>query len=120
MHSEGNFQFYDPVSKILFSGDLGVSMVSGAQAQQTITSLTPMPPGMEDFHRRYMVSNKILKLWVSMVRGLEISMIVPQHGAPLQGAAIGQLLDWLDHLSCGIDLMGTPQYQLPQAFLQGI
>ena len=24
LHAEGNFQFYDPVSKILFSGDLGV------------------------------------------------------------------------------------------------
>lgn len=23
MHSEGNFQFYDPVGKILFSGDMG-------------------------------------------------------------------------------------------------
>lgn len=114
LHAEGNFQFYDPVSKILFSGDLGVSMLSGQEARQPITSLTPMPHGMEAFHRRYMVSNKILKLWVRMVRGLEISMIVPQHGAPLQGAAIGQLLDWLDNLSCGIDLMGTPQYQLPQ------
>lgn len=27
MHSEGNFQFYDPVSKILFSGDMGASLV---------------------------------------------------------------------------------------------
>jgi flavorubredoxin len=30
MHSEGNFQFYDPVSKILFSGDLGVSLEDGS------------------------------------------------------------------------------------------
>lgn len=101
------------MSKILFSGDLGVSMLSGQEARKPITNLMPMPHGMEAFHRRYMVSNKILKLWVRMVRGLEISMIVPQHGAPLQGAAIAQLLDWLDNLSCGIDLMGTPQYQLP-------
>ncbi|WP_296509252.1 MBL fold metallo-hydrolase [Rhodoferax sp.] len=113
MHAEGNFQFYDPISKILFSGDLGVSMVSGQDAQQAITSLQPMPPGMEPFHRRYMVSNKILKLWVQMVRRLDIHMIVPQHGAPLVGEAIPQLLNWLDSLSCGIDLMGAPQYQLP-------
>jgi hypothetical protein len=32
MHSEGNFHFYDPVSKILFTGDLGVSMMSGKEA----------------------------------------------------------------------------------------
>jgi flavorubredoxin len=113
MHSEGNFQFYDPVSKILFAGDLGVSLVSGIEASQTITSLTPLPNGMEAFHRRYMVSNKILKLWVQMVRKLDVAMIVPQHGAPLKGAAIGQLLDWLDGLQCGIDLLGQEHYQLP-------
>jgi flavorubredoxin len=113
LHAEGNFQFYDPVSKILFSGDLGVSMVSGQQATQFITDLHPMPHGMEAFHRRYMVSNKILKLWVQMVRQLDIAMIVPQHGAPLRGAAIGQLLDWLEGLSCGIDLMSTANYQVP-------
>ena len=113
LHSEGNFQFYDPVSKILFSGDLGVSLVTGQQAKEFITTLSPMPQGMEAFHRRYMVSNKVLKLWVAMVRQLDISMIVPQHGAPLKGAAVGQLLDWLDDLACGVDLMGHPQYQLP-------
>lgn len=117
MHAEGNFQYYDPVSKILFSGDLGVSLVPGAQATQFITDLHPMPHGMEAFHRRYMVSNKILKLWVQMVRELDIEMIVPQHGSPLKGAAIGQLLEWLNQLSCGIDLMGTPQYQIPQGRL---
>lgn len=117
MHSEGNFQFYDPVSKILFTGDLGVSMLSGEASKHFITDLSVMPAGMEAFHKRYMVSNKILKLWVRMVRDLEISMIVPQHGAPLKGAAIGQLIDWLDGLACGIDLMGAPQYQLPKVWL---
>jgi flavorubredoxin len=114
MHAEGNFQFYDPVSKILFSGDLGVSIISGEQAGHIITHLDPMPHGMEAFHRRYMVSGKILKLWVRMVRQLDIAMIAPQHGAPLAGAAIGQLLDWLDGLACGIDLMGPGQYQIPE------
>lgn len=117
MHSEGNFQFYDPVSKILFTGDLGVSMLSGKESSQFITDLSIMPSGMEAFHRRYMVSNKILKLWVRMVRDLDIAMIVPQHGAPLKGKAIEQLVDWLDGLACGIDLMSTPQYQIPKLHL---
>ena len=26
LHSVGNFHFYDPISKILFSGDVGASM----------------------------------------------------------------------------------------------
>lgn len=113
LHSEGNFQFYDPVSKILFSGDLGVSLVSGQEAQQFITSLTPMPPGMEAFHRRYMVSNKILRCWARMVRELRIDMIAPQHGAPLVGEAVPQFIQWAENLACGIDLMGEAHYQVP-------
>lgn len=27
LHSVGNFQFYDPISKILFTGDMGASLV---------------------------------------------------------------------------------------------
>ncbi len=37
-HANGNFQFWDPVSHIQFSGDLGVSIASSADAAQTITS----------------------------------------------------------------------------------
>lgn len=117
LHSEGNFHYYDPVSKILFTGDLGVSMLNGQDCARPLKSLSPMPQGMEKFHARYMVSNKILRLWVQMVRGLEISMLVPQHGAPLVGDAIGQLLQWLEGLACGIDLMGPGSYQLPVAKL---
>lgn len=113
MHAEGNFQFYDPTSRILFSGDLGVSMCSGQQAQQPISQLQPLPPGMEAFHRRYMVSGKILKLWARMVRQLPIDMIAPQHGAPLVGAAVPQFIDWVETLSCGIDLMEDQHYAVP-------
>ncbi|KGM39420.1 beta-lactamase [Aquabacterium sp. NJ1] len=114
MHAEGNFQFYDPLSRILFSGDLGVSFTTGKQAQQAITSLMPMPAGMEAFHRRYMVSNKVLRFWARMVRQLPIDMIVPQHGAPLQGAAIQQFIEWVEGLSCGVDLMTDASYAIPR------
>jgi len=118
MHSEGNFQFYDPVSRILFTGDLGVSMLSGLQAQTPVTELAPHLRFMEGFHRRYMVSNKILRLWVRMVRRLDIAMLVPQHGAPISGAAaIGDFLDWVETLACGIDLFDERAYQLPQALI---
>jgi flavorubredoxin len=114
MHAEGNFQFYDPISKILFSGDLGVSMLNGQQAQKPFSSLSPMPHGMEAFHRRYMVSNKILRFWARMVRQLPINMIVPQHGAPLEGAAVKQFIDWVEGLSCGIDIMTDAIYAVPR------
>ncbi|WP_294638379.1 MBL fold metallo-hydrolase [uncultured Aquabacterium sp.] len=114
MHAEGNFQFYDPVSRILFSGDLGVSFLSGEAAKQPIRSLNPLPRGMESFHRRYMVSNKILRSWARMVRTLPIDMIVPQHGAPMTGAAVNEFIDWAEQLMCGIDLMGDAHYTVPR------
>ncbi len=114
MHAEGNFQFYDPVSKILFSGDLGVSLVSGAQASRPFTDLADGLAHMEAFHRRYMVSNKILRYWASMVRDMDIAMIVPQHGAPIRGkTAVAQFINWIENLSCGIDLMTSNNYRVP-------
>lgn len=113
MHAEGNFQFWDPVSGILFSGDLGVSLIAPNETGQTITSLKPWLPKMEPFHRRYMESNKILRYWARMARSLPIKMLVPQHGIPLKGAAIGEFIDWIENLDCGIDLMTQQSYQLP-------
>jgi flavorubredoxin len=112
MHSEGNFQFWDATSGILFSGDLGVSV--GVDPSKTITTLAPHLKTMEAFHKRYMVSGKILKLWANMVRPLPIRMIVPQHGAPLAGAAIAEFIDWAAQLSCGIDLMTQFNYAIPE------
>ncbi len=113
LHAEGNFQFYDPVSRILFSGDLGVSLVSGRRAAEPVTRLAGVLPAMEAFHRRYMVSNKVLRLWADMVAPLPIEMIVPQHGVPLMGAAVGEFIDWARQLQCGIDLMGPAHYTVP-------
>lgn len=60
------------------------------------------------------VSNKVLRLWVRMARQLDIAMLVPQHGAPIEGRqAIADFFDWLENLACGIDLMGEGAYQLP-------
>ncbi len=88
-------------------------MVSGQQAAEFITDLHPMPHGMEAFHRRYMVSNKILRLWANMVSQLPISMIVPQHGAPMGGDAVREFIDWVQTLQCGVDLMSERNYTLP-------
>ena len=114
MHSEGNFHFYDPVSCILFTGDLGVSLISGVEAREFVTELAPHIPRMEGFHRRYMASNKILRLWTRMARKLDVKMLVPQHGAPIVWRqAIADFYDWLDGVNSGIDLVGESMYQYP-------
>jgi flavorubredoxin len=113
LHAEGNFQFWDPVSRILFSGDLGVSLLAGQRAAQPVTDLETLKPSMEAFHRRYMVSNRVLRWWADMVEPLPIEMIVPQHGAPLAGPAVKDFIAWARGLACGIDLMGPDNYRVP-------
>jgi flavorubredoxin len=112
LHAEGNFHFWDPPSGILFTGDLGASI--GVDPRVPIQSLSAHIPRMEPFHRRYMVSNKILRLWAEMVRTLPIRMLVPQHGAPLVGPAVAEFIDWVQGLSCGIDLMQQGHYTVPR------
>jgi flavorubredoxin len=111
LHAEGNFQFWDPVSRILFSGDLGTSI--GADPRREVTSLRPHLPFMEAFHRRYMVSRKVLRLWARMVAPLGIRKIVPQHGAVIAGEAVREFIDWVQGLDCGIDLVDERHYTVP-------
>lgn len=109
LHSVGNFQFYDPISKILFSGDMGASLVG--DPHEPVTDFEAHIPTMYGFHRRYMGSKKATKLWADGVRGLDIEMIVPQHGKAFVGKAmITQFLDWISELECGIDLLTPDNY----------
>jgi len=114
LHAEGNFHFYDPVSKILFSGDVGASMVQVAKAGRPVEDFDAHLPYMEPFHRRIMVSNRAARGWVQMVRKLEVEWLVPQHGPPFRGRAmVNRFLDWFENLPCGIDLMGPEIYRIP-------
>ncbi len=114
MHSEGNFQFYDPVSKILFSGDMGASLVGHDEADQPVENFATHVQYMEGFHRRYMVSNKICRYWVNMVRRHDVEWIVPQHGRSFKGKKmVNEFLDWIENLPCGVDNMTQDHYCMP-------
>jgi flavorubredoxin len=114
LHSEGNFSFYDPVSRILFSGDIGANFPGGG-LQEPVTRLAEVLPWMEPFHRRYMGSKKVCRFWVEMVRELEVDKLVPQHGRVIAGpGAVGEFFDWLGTMECGIDLVGQALYRPPR------
>ena len=71
---------------------------------------------MLGFHQRYMVSNQACRLWANMIRGLDVAMIVPQHGRPFSGQAmIERFLGWFEQLRCGVDLMVQQNYTVPEA-----
>lgn len=116
MHSVGNFQVYDPISKILYSGDLGASL---GMDYPFVDNFNDHIRFMEGFHQRYMSSNKILKLWVNMVRNLDIEIIAPQHGAVFKGKAmVESFLNWCEQLQCGMDLMDKI-FTMPQTEFNG-
>ena len=110
LHSVGNFHLYDPISKILYSGDLGASIGMDYHFVQDFEAHRQY---MEPFHVRYMACNKAMRAWADMVAQLEIDMIVPQHGAAFRGEEmVSRFLDWCRELQCGIDVM-TSIYRLP-------
>lgn len=113
LHSVGNFQFYDHTSKILFSGDMGASVVDD-HPDQAVDDFDRHVQHMAGFHRRYMVSNKVCRLWANMVRDMDVEMMVPQHGRYFKGKeSINKFLDWISNLECGIDLVNQSNYQPP-------
>ncbi len=109
LHSAGNFQIYDPVSKILYSGDLGASI---GQSYEEVTDFAAHLPFMEGFHERYMAGSRAMRVWANTVRGLEIDVIAPQHGALFRGEMVGRFIDWCERLECGMDRFGD-SYPLP-------
>lgn len=110
MHSPGNFQVYDPVSKILYSGDLGASL---GQDYQFVPNFEDHIKYMEGFHRRYISSGRALKNWAKMVRQLDIEIIAPQHGAIFKGKEmVNKFIDWVENLETGVDLMDDV-YKIP-------
>ncbi len=112
LHSCGNFQLYDPVSKILYTGDLGASL---GCSYRTAPSFSEHLQYMEGFHKRFMGSSKAIQAWAKMAKTMDIETIAPQHGAMMVGKEIvGEFIDWCSTLECGIDLMEA-SYVLPKA-----
>lgn len=104
LHSPGNFQVYDPASKILYSGDLGASL-GNAYAQ--VDNFEAHIPFIEPFHKRYIACSKPLKMWAKTARTLDIDIIAPQHGAIFPNKdRCAEFIDWVEGLSCGAELMG--------------
>ncbi len=115
LHSAGNLQVYDPVSKTLFSGDLGASLLPPDGRYVRVEDFDAHVQYMEAFHQRYMPSPAVCRQWAEMVRGLEIERIVPQHGAMFEGKEmVDRFIDWVANLDCGVERMiAQGVYRIP-------
>lgn len=99
LHSPGNFQVWDPVARILYTGDLGASLGPDGTEVADFDAHVPLMAG---FHRRYMASPLAMKGWAAMARTLDIQVIAPQHGSIFVGPAlVKRFIDWIDGLACG-------------------
>lgn len=116
LHSEGQINVYDPVSRILFSGDIGAAMMPMEKDDAYVDDFAAHLPYIEGFHRRYMCSNRAIRCWLETIGGLDIDIIAPQHGPVYRGAAVTEFLAWLKDLQCGVDIMQSGG-RFPQHFL---
>lgn len=105
LHSEGQINVYDPVSKILFSGDIGAAMLPVDKDYAYVDDFEAHLPYITEFHRRYMCANRAARIWVKMVSKLDVDIIAPQHGPIYRGKAVKDFLAWFNELQCGVDLM---------------
>ncbi len=105
LHATGNFNLFDRRSGILFSGDIGASVFPENKRYLFVENFEEHVQYMEAFHRRYMASNRVCRLWVSIVRKLNPNMIAPQHGAIFRGESVKKFLEWFENLRCGVDII---------------
>ena len=105
LHSEGQMNVYDPIAKILFSGDIGAAAVPHDKSYCFVDDFEAHLPYIEWFHRRYMCSNRAVRVWVETISKLDIDIIAPQHGPIYRGQAVQDFISWFENLQCGIDLM---------------
>lgn len=101
LHSSGNFHLYDPVAKILFSGDIGAAL-EPVDAPVFVDDFQSHIKHMQYFHQRWMPSEHAKHVWLRHVRQLDIEMMCPQHGRIFSGQAVQQFFDWFEQLPVGI------------------
>jgi len=104
-HFRGAVMLYDPLTRVLFSGDLfGGLTVEGAVgiwADESDWS------GMRAFHQTYMPTTRALARVVARIRALTppVEIIAPQHGRLLRGAILQRCLERIATLPVGLDVM---------------
>jgi len=100
-HSSGNFSLYDPIAKILFSGDIGAALLPKENNEIFVEDFNDHVQYMEGFHKRWMPSNVAKNDWIKRVRKLDINMMCPQHGSIFKRDDAQKFLDWFEQLQVG-------------------
>lgn len=102
LHSPGNFHLYDPLARILFTGDVGAAeLPGGAAGGFVVEDFARHTEFMAPFHRRWMPSREARDAWLRNVAHLRIDALAPQRGLIFRGGDVGRFLDWFSGLQLG-------------------
>lgn len=102
LHSSGNFNLYDKVAKVLFSGDVGAALLPPGMDGLFVENFDAHIRHAEGFHKRWMGSNEAKRRWCERVSQMDVDMLCPQHGAIYRGADVQRFISWFDELQVGV------------------
>ncbi|AWR98584.1 MBL fold metallo-hydrolase [Metallosphaera hakonensis] len=106
LHSPGNFHFYDPITRVYFSGDMGAAIFPKDRWYLMVDNFDEHSKYMEAFHRRYIPCKRALDQWLKRIELLDIKIIAPQHGSVFADDNVPKFLNWLRSLDrVGLDLL---------------
>jgi eukaryotic-like serine/threonine-protein kinase len=108
-HFRGAMALYDPESQILFSGDLFGGLNAPGRVQ--LHAEEEDWAGIAQFHQIYMPTRAAVANAIRQIRALKpaVKVIAPQHGFVLQGEFMHEVLDLLEELHVGLDLLPLEQ-----------
>jgi flavorubredoxin len=89
-----------------YSGDLGAAVFPKGSWYIIVDNFDEHKKYMESFHKKCMTNKKAIELWLKHIKGLDIRIIAPQHGAVIEGNKVRKFIDWIKSLDkIGIDLL---------------
>lgn len=94
---------FDERTGFLLSSDIGAAIEQ--KWRLVVSEWEPHWRAMVPFHVFYMASNRALRGFVEKVEPFPIKAILPQHGSVIPGPFVGNALESLKELPCGIDLL---------------
>ena len=104
-HFRGAMAWYDPESRILFSGDLfgGLNQLGRVHLFAEEADWA----GIAQFHQIYMPSREVLRYTLRQIRALTpgVQTIAPQHGHVITGDLVPLFLERMEQLLVGYDLL---------------
>lgn len=104
-HFRGAVAFYDPELQILYSGDLFGGLNSPGRIQ--LYAQEEDWAGIAQFHQIYMPTREVVSRALQKIRALDppVKIIAPQHGFVLAGDFMHEVMDRLERLPMGIELL---------------